>query len=299
MLYSLKSDDTALTASPTREANAIARDVLRAISTMSRLLEVTMADNVLGNNSSVATTESQVTTSEPKKAHKKSAPKWELDTRERLRSAIRKFSKPLSELVARDANEGDTRLLVTDFLCEGLGYDKYTDLTTEYQVRGEFADYGVRIEKDLIAFIEVKRVATKLDAKHLRQVEMYAVNEGVQWVILTNGANWKVYHITGGLPVIIDLALDVNLLGEESLQYKASLLYYLTRESLKRQQIDDLWRAKRATSPKSLARVLLAPPVLAAVQKELRRQTGHVVEPTEIEKLLKNTVFRSEALEKA
>ena len=35
----------------------------------------------------------------------------------------RNFSKPLTELVARDANEGDTRLLVTDFLCEGLGYD--------------------------------------------------------------------------------------------------------------------------------------------------------------------------------
>lgn len=283
----------------THGANVVDRDLLPFVSFTIWLLEGSMNDNVLDNNSSVATAENEVTSTDPKKARKKTAPKWETDARERLKSAIRKFSKPLSELVARDANEGDTRLLVTDFLCEGLGYDKYTDLTTEYQVRGEFADYGVRIEKDLIAFIEVKRVATKLDAKHLRQVEMYAVNEGVQWVILTNGANWKVYHITGGLPVIIDLALDVNLLGEESLQYKANLLYYLTRESLKRQQIDDLWRAKRATSPKSLARVLLAPPVLAAVQKELRRQTGHVVEATEIEKLLKSTLFRPESLEKS
>lgn len=53
----------------------------------------------------------------------------------------------MADLVARDANEGDTRLLVTDFLCEGLGYDKYEDLTTEYQVKGEFADYGVRLDK--------------------------------------------------------------------------------------------------------------------------------------------------------
>jgi hypothetical protein len=62
----------------------------------------------------------------------------------------------LAELIARDANEGDTRLLVTDFLCDGLGYDKYEDLTTEYQVKGEFADYGIRIAKQLVAFIEVK-----------------------------------------------------------------------------------------------------------------------------------------------
>ena len=229
---------------------------------------------------------------------KKTAPKWEQDARENLRTAIRKFAKPLADLLARDANEGDTRLLVTDFLCEGFGFDKYADLTTEYQVRGEFADYGVRIDKQLIAFIEVKRVATTLNAKHLRQVEMYAVNEGIEWVVLTNGANWKVYHLTGGLPIIIDLALDVNLLSEESPQQKANQLFYLTRESLKRRQIDDLWKAKRATSPKSLARVVGSPIVLTTIQKELKKQTGYTIDTTEIAKLLKTTVFRPECFEK-
>jgi Type I restriction enzyme R protein N terminus (HSDR_N) len=141
-------------------------------------------------------------------------PKWETETRDRVRTAIRRFAKPLADLIARDANEGDTRLLVTDFLCEGLGYDKYEDLTTEYQVKGEFADYGVRIAKQLVAFIEVKRCTTKLSPRHLRQVEMYAVNEGVEWIILTNGQVWQVWHLTAGLPVILDPALEVDLLGE-------------------------------------------------------------------------------------
>jgi hypothetical protein len=39
--------------------------------------------------------------------------------------------------------KGDTRLLITDLLGEGLGYDKYADLTTEYMVRQDFADYRV------------------------------------------------------------------------------------------------------------------------------------------------------------
>lgn len=64
------------------------------------------------------------------------APKWETEARERVKAAVKRFSKPLADLVARDANEGDTRLLVTDFLCEGLGYDKYAHLTTEYEVKG-------------------------------------------------------------------------------------------------------------------------------------------------------------------
>src|SRR5205823_579441 len=71
----------------------------------------------------------------------KTVPKWETDARDRLRNALRKFTKPLHDLAQRDANEGDTRVLVTDILCDALGYDKYADLTTEYQVRGEFADY--------------------------------------------------------------------------------------------------------------------------------------------------------------
>jgi hypothetical protein len=43
----------------------------------------------------------------------RSALKWETEARGRLRAAIRRYSKPLADLVARDANEGDTRLLVT------------------------------------------------------------------------------------------------------------------------------------------------------------------------------------------
>ncbi len=228
----------------------------------------------------------------------RTAPKWETDARERLKTAIKKFNKPLADLVARDANEGDTRLLVTDLLCEGFGFDKYVDLTTEYQVKGEFADYGVRIDKELIAFIEVKRVTTKLGAKHLRQVEMYAVNEGVEWVMLTNGVVWQVYHIIGGLPMIVDLALEVDLLGEESVSQKTNQLFYLTRESLKRQQIDELWQAKRATSPKSLAQVICSEPVADAIRKELRRKTGQTVENADVIRLLNETIMRPECFEK-
>jgi hypothetical protein len=164
------------------------------------LMDQSHTDTIVEGDASVAVAE------QAKRLKARGAPKWEAEARDRLRAAVRRFGKPLADLVARDANEGDTRLLVTDFLCDGLGYDKYADLTTEYQVKGEFADYGLRIDRDLVAFIEVKRIATKLSTKHLRQVEMYAVNEGVEWVILTNGSVWQVYHITGGLPVVIDLS---------------------------------------------------------------------------------------------
>jgi predicted type IV restriction endonuclease len=202
----------------------------------------------------------------------------------------------LTDLVSRDANEGDTRLLVTDFLCDALGFDKYEDLTTEYRVRGEFADYGVRVDKQLVAFIEVKRCATKLGPKHLRQVEMYAVNEGVEWMILTNGQVWQVYHLTAGLPVVIDCALEVDLLNDSKTTHKVDALFHLTREGFKRKLIDDLWRARAATSPKSLSTVLLSEPILEQIRKELRRQTGHNSDPSSLGDLLRTTVIRADAL---
>ncbi|WP_189243889.1 type I restriction enzyme HsdR N-terminal domain-containing protein [Planobispora rosea] len=231
-----------------------------------------------------------------REAGTKALPKWEADARDRVRTAVRRYSKPLVDLVARDANEGDTRLLITDFLCEGLGYDKYEDLTTEYQVKGEFADYGIRIDKQLVAFIEVKRCSQKLNAKHLRQVQMYAVNEGVEWMILSNGQVWQVYHMTAGLPVIIDMALEVDLLSDASLAAKTDALFYLTKEAFKRRLIDDLWRARAATSPKSLAQVLLSDVVVEAVRKEVRRQTSYNADVTEIHRILREEVLRSEIL---
>jgi len=67
-------------------------------------------------------------------------------------------------------------------------------------------------------------------------------------------------------------------------------LFHLTRESLKRHQLDEIWKAKRATSPKSLAAVLSSPAVADAIRKELRRKTKQNVDVDEITRLLRETV---------
>ena len=223
----------------------------------------------------------------------RSGPKWEVETRERIRAGLRRFSKPLADLVARDANEGDTRLLITDMLCDTLGYDKYSDLTTEYQVKGEFADYGVRLDQQIVAFIEVKRCTTKLTTRHLRRVELYAGNEGVEWLILTNGAGWQVYRLIAG-PVTIDLVLEVDLLDTTSINNKAEKLFYLAWESCKRHQIEEVWKAAAATSPKALARVVLAASSLDAMRKELRRSSGYLIGAADLGRLLRETVLLPE-----
>jgi hypothetical protein len=255
-----------------------------------------MADGIGTYGDVVVADEPSDLAARPKRPAARQMPKWEADARDRVRAAVRRFARPLADLIARDANEGDTRLLVTDFLCDGLGYDKYEDLTTEYQVKGEFADYGVRIAKQLVAFIEVKRCTTKLGAKHLRQVEMYAVNEGVEWMILTNGQVWQVWHLTPGMPVELDMALEVDLLGDGGPTQKADVLFHLSKEAFKRHVIEDLWRVKAATSAKSLGLVITSDAVMDQVRKELRRQTGHNMDTADLCDLIKSSVLRPEVL---
>jgi predicted type IV restriction endonuclease len=242
--------------------------------------------------------ESVLTADETKKAatKKRARPKWEQNARDRVRQAVKKYQRPLADLAERDANEGDTRLLVTDFLCDGLGYDKYADLTTEYRVKGEFADFGVRVDGELVAFIEVKRIGMKLGPRQLRQVQSYAANEGVEWLILTNGAEWQVFHLSATVPLITERLFTVDLLSSSKPAEKVRDMFYLTREAVKKDLITDLWIAKRATSPQSLGEVLRSTAVVEAIRKELWRSTKHRLDGAEILELLEETVLRPECL---
>lgn len=220
-------------------------------------------------------------------------PKWERDARARLKAAVIRAVDPLKELRERNANEGDTRLLVTELLVGGLGFDRFRDLTTEMRVKADFADYGMHVDHELVAFLEVKRITTAINERHLRQVRNYALDAGVAWMILTNGAIWQAHHLSiePGAPVETEITIDVNLLGPEPVSKKVDRLFLLTHESLRRRQIDAHWHREQARSARSLARALLAEPVLDALRKELRRQTGHNEAVQEIEGLLRANVL--------
>ena len=43
-------------------------------------------------------------------------------------------------------------MVVNRILTDVLGYDEFGELTTEYSVKGEFADYGIRIDRGLVAW---------------------------------------------------------------------------------------------------------------------------------------------------
>jgi len=220
-------------------------------------------------------------------------PKWEASAKERIKSGLAKVAKPIEALRSRDAVEADTRLLVTDVLCDLLGYDKYEDLTAEYQVKGEFADYGVRIEKQLVAFVEIKRVSQKLNSTHLRQVENYALKNGVSWAILTNAQQWQVYHvqIVSGEQSELTLVVEIDLLDASvKPNEKVERLFLFSREGIQRGRLDNFWREKFATSSRALRPILLSNAVIDEIRKELWRSTKLRIENAEVRAALESMI---------
>jgi predicted type IV restriction endonuclease len=220
-----------------------------------------------------------------KKTVANAVPKWEQLAKARVTAGLKKLTKPTVMLKEKDAAEADTRHLVTDLLVDVLGYDKYENLTAEFAVKGDWADYGIRIDKQLEAFIEVKRISQKLSASHLKQVESYALKEGVQWAILTNAQVWQAYHVmpVKGQQSEVTLIFEVDILDDNlKPSQKSDLLFLISKEGLSKGRLAEYLSAQNAISPKTLKPILLSNDVLLTIRKEIKRKTKHNVDPKEL-----------------
>jgi hypothetical protein len=134
-------------------------------------------------------------------------------TVKRLKDALPLIKRDAKILAARGEAEADTRLLVVDVMT-ALGWDKTIDLTGESRVRGDAMDYLLKVDGVGVAALEVKSSSVPLKEKHLRQVEKYAADSGFEWMILTNGHHWQLYHLTFNRPLVIDLISEIDLFDD-------------------------------------------------------------------------------------
>jgi hypothetical protein len=77
---------------------------------------------------------------------------------ERLVKGVKRFQPILNNSKSRDDGEADTVMIVTDMLAEVFGYDKYSEITAEYSIRGTYCDLATKLDGVLQALIEVKAI---------------------------------------------------------------------------------------------------------------------------------------------
>jgi len=101
---------------------------------------------------------------------------------DRIRDGLKRFQPIMAAAKARDVNESDTVVIVTDLLQYVFGYDKYSEITSEHMIRGTFCDLAVKIDGSLAFLLEVKAIGSDfLKDQHVKQAIDYAANQGVEW----------------------------------------------------------------------------------------------------------------------
>lgn len=224
---------------------------------------------------------------------------------ERLSKQLRRFQRILRDAKDRDVHESDTSMIVVDMLDDLFGFDKFTDVTSEQQIKKTYCDLAVKHEGAIKYLVEVKAIGLTLKENHLRQAMNYGANKGIPWVVVTNGIDWEIYRIKRDprIDCVRTCSFEIlELSGRKSEDIER--LYILCKEGLAKGAIEEFHEHAQNVNRFVLAAVIQCEAVLDDLRREVDRTAdGARVTKEEIKALLpevlKRDVIEGEAAKQA
>lgn len=217
---------------------------------------------------------------------------------ERIKKGLRRMSNIVERALRDDYKEADTRKIVSDMLCECLGWDKFENVTAEQMINSRYADYVVKTDDEEVFVVEVKQIGLKLKETHLNQARQYAVDEGIDWCILTNGDEWQAFRteLEGKIPVtrhVFTVRIsDKDMKPAE----KARLFYLFSEEANRKKEIEDYYQRRIALSGANLADQIFGDKVINQLRCSIKNATGQRLTNSEIAKALVKRLFREDVV---
>jgi predicted type IV restriction endonuclease len=216
----------------------------------------------------------------------------------RIAAQMKRYQGVLATIQKKDISEADTVTVINDILADVCGYDKFLEVTGQYEIRGTFVDLAVKVDENIRFLVEVKAVGIELKDNHVRQAIDYAAKEGIEWVILTNGAVWRVYNVHFGQPIEKILVCEVDLIAlspesDEILECFGNL----SREGFSKGKMTDLLHQKQVTNKFTVAALLISDDILDDLRKTIRRLSGIKVEVDYLRALLKNEIVKRDLID--
>jgi predicted type IV restriction endonuclease len=219
---------------------------------------------------------------------------------DRLVVAVKKFQPILAASKARDDGEADTSTIVKDLLAEVFGYDKFAEVTAEHGIRGSYCDLAIKLDNKIESLIEVKAIGLELKDQHVKQAVDYAANQGVNFVVLTNGIHWRIYSVTFAKPIDHELVIDIDFstLKPKDKEDGLQCLYLFCKEGWVKSVLNDYQTQKEALSRFFLGALILSDHVLEVIRRELRRVSPDVkIELEQIKTVLCDEVLKREVID--
>jgi hypothetical protein len=203
-----------------------------------------------------------------------------------VKVALRGARKLIEDVHKADGNEAETRRRVERIFESVMGYDAFTHLSREHAVHGagdtEHMDFAVKLKPDEVSLvIELKRVGVDLSKKHLKQASRYAIDMGCEWVLLTNGREWELYHVEFGQPPETRLLKKWNLLRGEIADL-AEGFGLVSFRSVKKGTLAGLWEKQSALTPECLLAQILSEDSIRRLKNSIRKEAGVSLHPEDI-----------------
>ncbi len=218
---------------------------------------------------------------------------------ERFSKDLKKFQTVALSHKTKDVSEADTVTLVKDILSSVFGYDKYEELTSEQLIRGTYCDLAVKIEGKVKYLIEVKGAAIVLNNTHMQQAINYGVGHGIEWVVLTNSLDWKLFRIKFGQQYEVEEVSSFNLCGI-NLKSEDDLnkLFLLCKEGISSDAMDVYHQHTQLVNKFVIAQITISEPIVSSVRRELKKLFPELkVETEQILDILTNEVLKREVIE--
>jgi len=142
-------------------------------------------------------------------------------------------------------NENDTKATLVEPVLAALGWDVLDpeEVAREHKPpRAKPVDYALLVMREPKLYVEAKALGESLgESKVAHQIMGYAAVAGVEWIVLTNGDEWRIYNSHATVPVDQKLLRAVRI--SDSMGGVEEILALLSKDQLKTKLIDALWRA--------------------------------------------------------
>jgi len=192
--------------------------------------------------------------------------------------------------------EYPTRTIFIDPLLQALGWDVRDPDEVQLEhptIDGKSVDYASKINRKPVLFLEAKPLNDPLtDVKAITQVVGYAANAGVEWCILTNGVNYKVYRSTEKASAPEKLLFEVSFDPKETegmtIQQIAEQFTRFSRDAMAKGVLDEIGEQIFTTGKvrKALDKLSMDPPT--TLIRIIRSAIGDdSIEPVQIRAALK------------
>lgn len=217
----------------------------------------------------------------------------------RLIDGLKRYQSIVTAAKSRDINESDTSRIITDILSDVFGYDRYSEITSEYSIRGTYCDLAIKLNGQPKLLIEAKAVSVDLKDTQIKQAVDYASNQGMDWVVLTNAVQWKVFKIIYGKPIDKEevASFDFSALSPRK-EDDIATLFLLAKEGLDCCALGEYYEQVRAVNGYTLAAVIQSEPVLKTIRRELGRVYPDVkIYVEDIQSVLLKDVLKREVVE--